>query len=702
MNIKSEILFRVRVAAIPVMLFALAVIGRLVYVQFAQGDYWKQQAHEKTTQHRTLVPTRGNIFSDNNSLLATSLPRYHLALDISVFAESLDNDPSPYDTLQLLCLKLGRYLKLDSKELERKIRDALQEKVKKRYLLLVPEPVTFSEMKEIRTYPVLNRGRYKSGVIFERVDKRYRPFQQLAQRTIGYKKSGKEGAGLEYSYDTLLAGRPGEALFQRIAGGNWKPVYDGEDVKPEPGLDVYTTLDINLQDVAETSLLTALRKHQANYGCVVLMEVKTGEIKAMANLGKNEDDYDETYNYAIGPQGLTDPGSTFKLASLMALFEETGLELTDQVKTGDGEYDYKGVMMRDSKPHGTITVQQAFELSSNIAFLKLVVNHFGDKEERFISYLKSFGLDTPLEFDMTGTAKSRLKSPHNPDHSWSRFSLPWIAVGYESQMSPLQILTFYNAVANKGRMIKPYIVREVRRDDEVLRQNFPKVLKEKICSDRTLDKLRKCLIGVVERGTASNIRNSNYKIAGKTGTSQRFVNKKYTDNYYTSFAGFFPADNPKYSCIVVIDNPQGFQQYGADVAAPVFKDIADKIYARDVEMHKNLGRQTADGGVLPKIASGNADDLQYLCNELRIPNRGVNGLDWVSAQPQQNTLLWKHKAVSAGRLPDATGLTLKDALYLLENKGLTVKWKGSGKVVSQSEDPGSRIIKGSTIELKLE
>jgi cell division protein FtsI (penicillin-binding protein 3) len=694
-NIKSEILKRVRIASLFVFLAAIAIIWRMAHIQFVQGEYWKQQAREKTTQRRAITATRGNIFSDNGSLLATSLPRYRLAFDPSI----LKDEDHVNDSIIALSRKLAQHFGGETKEFQQKINDARTEK--KEYLVLSPELISFSEMKKIRQFPIFNRGRYKGGVIFERIDERYKPFEHLARRTIGFINASKDGAGLEMSFNKQLAGHDGEALFQKIAGGNWKPVYDGEDVKPEPGLDVYTTIDINLQDVAETSLLEALEANKANYGCVVLMEVKTGAIKALANLGKIGDNrYAETYNYAVGPQGLTDPGSTFKLASLMALFEETGLELTDQVNTGNGEYKYYDAVMRDSKEHGTVTVQEAFELSSNIAFLKLVTNHFGDKPNRFINYLKSFGLDSDLGFQMRGAAKCVLKTPQ--DKTWSKISLPWISVGYESQMSPLQILTFYNAVANNGKMIKPLIVKEVRQDDEVVEKYDSGIIREKICSDKTLAKLRKCLIGVVERGTASNIRTSNYKIAGKTGTSQRIKNKRYIENYYTSFAGFFPADNPKYSCIVVIDNPQSFNQYGSDVAAPVFKDIADKIYARDVEMHKNLGTGHGEEGVFPTIKSGNADDLQFICTELKVPNRVTPGLDWASASINQNFINWKRKTVLPDRLPDVTGMTLRDALYILENKGLIVKWQGRGRVKSQSEDAGTRLIKGSTIRLELE
>jgi cell division protein FtsI (penicillin-binding protein 3) len=435
----------------------------------------------------------------------------------------------------------------------------------------------------------------------------------------------------------------------------------------------------------------------------VVMEVKTGEIRVLANLGRMSDDkYGETYNYAVGSQGLTDPGSTIKLASLMALLEETSIELSDSVNSGNGLVKYYDAEMRDSKEggHGRITVQQAFELSSNVAFLKLITTHFGSKPQRFIDYLRSFGLDSPLGFQMAGTAIPYLKN--TTDRTWNPISLPWTAVGYESKMSPLQMLVFYNAVANNGKMVSPVIVKEIRSADKVLEKYKTTVLREQICSPKTLAKLKKCLIGVVERGTAKNIRTENYKIAGKTGTSQKFKKGRYTEDYYTSFAGFFPAENPKYSCIVVIDDPQGVKQYGGDVAAPVFREIADKIFAQDVEMHKPVSKSRVDDEIFPLVRAGNAEDLQYLCQELKVKQRPRQGDEWVSAQANGNTLNWKPRSPTLHQMPDVSGMTLRDALFVLENKELRVKWRGKGRVVGQSPEAGSRIIPNGEIRLELE
>ncbi|RZK97672.1 MAG: cell division protein, partial [Pedobacter sp.] len=341
------------------------------------------------------------------------------------------------------------------------------------------------------------------------------------------------------------------ALFQRLPGGNWKPVHNDAEVRPKQGIDIQTTIDINLQDVAESSLLNHLTMHDADKGCVILMEVATGEIKAMANLGKLQaGGYTEIYNYAVGNEGLTEPGSTFKLASMIALFEDSNLQLTDTVQTGNGVYEFYDRKMTDAKPggYGKITVQDVFEKSSNIGVSRLVTEHFGIKPQKFVDYISNMGLASPVDFQMQGEAKPFISKPS--DKLWSGVSLPWMSIGYELKVAPIHTLTLYNAIANNGTMIQPIIVKEARIADHIIERYETKVLKDRICTEQTVEKVKKMLEGVVERGTAKNISNAIYSIAGKTGTAQKIVNKQYTKSYYTSFVGYFPADKPKYSCIV--------------------------------------------------------------------------------------------------------------------------------------------------------
>lgn len=701
MNIKKSIVLRARIAFLAVFLFSIAVMVKLVKLQWVDGDKWRKLAQENVMDYKVVKATRGNIFSDNGSLLATSLPFYKVAIDPAeidreVYRKGIDS----------LCLLLSRYFRDKSAaDYKRRISDARAKG--KRYMMLNHTMVNYQARKMMSTWPVFREGRIKGGVVFEKVEKRFLPFSYLARRTIGFVNEENNGVGLEKSFNDYLAGRDGEALFRKMAGGNWKPIHDESEVRPRQGVDIQTTIDINLQDVAETSLMNHLSMHDADRGCVILMEVATGEIKAIANLGKLQaGGYTEIYNYAVGNEGRTDPGSTFKLASMIALFEETDVQLSDTVETGNGTFEFYDRVMTDAKPggYGKITVQEIFEKSSNIGVSKLITKYFGHNQQKYIDYIYGMGLANPIDFQLKGEAVPYIKKPSEGSRVWSGVTLPWMSIGYELKLAPIHILTFYNAVANNGKMIQPIIVKEVRMADVSIEKYETKVLNEKICSDRTIEMVKKCLEGVVERGTARNISNSTYKIAGKTGTAQKIINGEYTRNYYTSFAGYFPADNPKYSCIVVIDNPKGFNRYGADVAAPVFKEIADKIYSRDLEMHQPVQKEeTADAGVFPVIRAGYYEDLRLLCNEMAISNHleEEEGEEWVEAQAANNAVMWKKRGYTKDLMPDVTGMRLKDALYLLENLGVNVKFSGSGRVVHQSVSPGTRIARGTPVFLTM-
>ncbi len=544
----------------------------------------------------------------------------------------------------------------------------------------------------------------EGGVIFEKIDKRFYPFDDLGYRTLGYVNESSEGAGLEYSFNSYLAGKDGEALFQKVSGGRWRPVYDGSEIKPEDGYDIQTTLDVNLQDVAQSALAKALKEHEADYGCAIVMEVHTGYIKAITNLSRTADgQYAEMYNYAVGRQGLTDPGSTFKLASVIALFENTDLKATDTVDTGDGKYQYFDRTMTDHVPggFGKITVKEAFTKSSNIGISKLVYDHFGQDPEKFIKFIKGMGLGSPVGFQMKGEGIPYIKDTTDP--TWSKVSLPWMSIGYEVTMTPMHTLTFYNAVANDGVMMQPIIVKAILNRGQVVKEFEPNVLNKRICSQRTIRIVKDLLRSVVTEGTASNIRDSYYPIAGKTGTAQKLENGHYTKHYYTSFAGYFPADNPMYSCIIVIDNPKGYEQYGRDVAAPVFKEIADKIYAQDLALHPPMKDHiVADESIFPVIRAGNKNDLSLICNDLGISNHDMTQDDWVHTSTIPNGIDWVGNAYKPGLVPDVVGMTLRDAVYLLENEGITVNYSGYGRVTSQSIRPGLRSQNGTSIQLELD
>lgn len=699
MNIKKSILIRARLAFLCVFLFAVAIIVKIGHIQLVEGDKWRKVSEEIGLQYRTIKATRGNIYSDNHSLLATSLPFYKVAFDPTIAGASLFNE-----NIDSLTYLLSKHYKTHNKNyFKQKIVNA--RKTKKRYVLLSNKKINYHDQKLMASWPIFREGRLKGGVIFHKVDKRFRPFSGLGLRTIGYLNEDNYGAGLEYSFNKVLAGKNGKALYQKMAGNNWKPLYNGSEVRPEDGLDIETTIDVNLQDITNDALLSALVNLQADFGSVVVMEVRTGEIKAISNLtrheGSNGVDYREIYNYAV--QGTTEPGSTFKLASFIALFEDSNVQLSDTIDTGAGKYRYHDRIMPDDKfgGYGKITVREVFEKSSNIGTSKLIYDHFGLNPQKFVDYLINFELNQPLDFQLVGEGVPYIKSVD--DKSWSGTTLPWMSIGHELLQTPLQTLTFFNAVANNGKMIQPILVKRISRAGKKIEQFESAVLNKKICSTPTLIKVRELLEGVIERGTAKNIKDSHYKIAGKTGTAKKVKEGGgYKREYYTSFCGYFPAENPKYSAIVIIDNPKGYRQYGSDVAAPVFKEIADKIYALDIKMHPPVPDEfEMESGVFPVIQAGLHQDLKMICNELGIANHSYTEEDWVRAQRGANFVKWRSNKVNPDRVPDVIGMTLRDAIYLLENNGLRVKFSGVGRVSEQSYLAGQKAIKGSTITLKL-
>lgn len=701
MNIKRSIVLRVRIVFILIALATAAIPMRIATIQFEQGDKWRAKAETINFQYREVPATRGNIYAGDGSLLATSLPFYRLAMDPTMAKAERYN--AGIDSLASLLS--GYYKDKSASVYKRLITDARREN--KRYIVLNRKQVGYQDMQKMSQWPIFRDGRLGGGVLFEKVEKRYRPFSSLASRTVGFLNENDYGAGIEYSFNEYLQGQDGKALFQRLAGGVWKPVFDAEDVKPEDGYDILTTLDVNIQDVAEKALLRQLMNRDAAFGSVIVMEVKTGEIKAITNLQKNKgsNTYGENYNFAIGDQGNTEPGSTFKLLSMLALLEENKVSLEEKIETGTGSHRFYNQTMRDAKNggFGTITVREAFEKSSNVAISKLVDAHFGSSPSKFMAYIEKVGLDQPFGFQLAGEGKPFFKKPGAKD--WYGTSLPWISIGYESKVNPLHTLALYNAVANDGVMVKPFIVRAIAKGNTIEKQFGTEYIRKRIASDKTIKNLQDLLVGVVENGTAKNIANADYKIAGKTGTAQKIINGKYTQKYYTSFAGYFPADRPKYSMIVVIDSPTGFAAYGGDVSAPVFKEIADRIYALDIELNpssqERILRAEASQSTLPEVKAGRAEEIYQILDQLGLKSSPVQSEEWVKTVAQNDQVRWKVNDTDQATVPDVSGLPLRDALFILENKGINVNYSGKGLVRSQSIDPGTKLTPNTTINLVL-
>jgi cell division protein FtsI (penicillin-binding protein 3) len=490
-------------------------------------------------------------------------------------------------------------------------------------------------------------------------------------------------------------------LFQKIAGGTWKPVFDGNNVKSIDGLDIQTTLDINLQDVAETSLYRHMTQHDADEGTVIVMEVKTGYIKAISNLTRDASGtYSEKFNHAVG--GSFEPGSTFKVATMIALLEETNLSLSDSINTGNGEYKFYRNIVRDHDEggYGKISVQRAFEVSSNIAMAKLTDKYFGTKPEKFLDYIDKLKLSKPLGVQITGETYPKITRPK--DKEWSGITLPWMSHGYGFEISPLHTLTLYNAIANDGKMVKPIFVTTVNKADKVEKEFETEVINSKICSGKTLNQMKLLLESVVENGTAKNLKGAHYRIAGKTGTSQILENGHYTKRYITSFAGYFPAHAPKYTVMVLVKNPKGVYQYGNSVAGPIFKEIADNIYARDLSLHLAMQKkQVLEQGVFPVIRAGKQEELTMLTNELGISAHSATEDEWVKAAKNGNAITWRRNDVVRDHVPDVVGMTFRDAIYVLERSGLRVVHEGKGRVSEQSLPAGARFSKGSRIYIRL-
>lgn len=703
-SVKKSIVTRVRLAFLGVTVFSGLILWKATRIQFQEGAKWRALEQERRISYQPVPATRGNIFSDNESIMATSLPFYRVAWDPGVVEEAVFQ--AGVDSLAWhLSHFFGDRTKQEYKQRLTNARRAKEPAL--RYIRLNSRQINFQEKKLLAQWPIFRAKRNRGGAIFEKVDKRFRPFGGLAQRTVGFVNEQQHGAGLEFTFDPSLAGKAGEALFERVPGGV-KPLYDGTEIKPQPGYDIKTTLDINLQDVAENALYKSLVDNNAQYGCVILMEVATGEIKAVANLGRAADDtYKEDYNYAFADQGRTEPGSTFKLASMMALMEAfPNITLDDVVDTGPGRMSIGGAVKTDSHANGRITVQQVFEKSSNIGVARLVQEHFAANPTQYTDYLKKFGLDKPLGFQMSGEALPYVKDPR--DRSWSRTSLSTMSIGYELKLAPLQTLAFYNAVANNGVKVAPMIVKQIKQADQVVQEFAPRVLVPKICSDNTLRKLKAMLEGVVAEGTASRIRPKDYTIAGKTGTAWKFKNGHYTKTYSTSFCGYFPADKPKYSCIVVIDSPSRGRVYGGDVAAPVFREVADKCMARDLLSQRPLlAKARLNKSRVPLVRAGMQDELALVCQKLGLAGntQATGGEEWVRGASDTafhaRTVALVVNPMRAGRVPNARGLSLRDALFLLENRGLHVRALGTGRVREQSLPAGAPFKRGDAITLTL-
>ena len=677
-----------------VFLLAVGVVAKIVKIQ--QFD----ELINTSSQPRffTVEAPRGNILADDGSLLAISMPLYKIHLDLSVISKVLFDRHIVEISEGLSALFADK----SAAEYERFLR--LAKKSKKNKYVLLKLKVTHNELKVLQSLPVFNLGQNVGGLIAVQRPHREVPFGLLAQRTVGVLRDINP-VGIEVAFNQVLSGVDGQHLKRKIAQGAWVPQESEGNSLPKAGRDILTTINIDMQDVAEKSLEQTLIKENADWGCVIMMEVKTGEVKVIANLRKDTSDrVSEYFNYAIAQHDA--PGSTFKLASIIAGLEDGKFTVNDSVNLQKGRTKYYDRVMRDS-PHNfkNVTIKKAFIISSNVGISKIINDNYKKNPTEYTDRIYKMGLSTPLNLELPFPDDGlRMPIPHK--RGWSGVTLPWMSTGYEMALTPLHILTFYNAIANDGKMMNPIFTKAIMTGGNIIEEKSPVVVNPSICSESTIKEILPLLVGVVEEGTATNIRTDKYKIAGKTGTTVlNYAGRKEDEEkkYQASFAGFFPADNPKYSCIAVINNPKNGQVYGGKVAAPIFKELADKVYALDMEIHNPIITANTFKD-LPKVKQGKTFDANQILTELSISTQNTESEWMVSQTSKLEVKLMVRKIeedLQRGRMPNLKGMNLKDAVYLLETYGLNVSVEGSGSVISQSIKKGLNFKKGNLIELVL-
>lgn len=696
MNIRTDILFRAYLSFGLIVLIAIAVLVKLFHLQYVEGEEWRDMADSLSTRYVDVEAVRGNIYSADGSLLATSVPEYDLRMDL--LAPGIQEDDVFYAKVDSLAAKLSAFF--GDKSTAQYSRLLKHARANGNRYYLIKRDVGHQELKTVREFPIFNLGKYKGGLIAERKNKRILPFTNLAARTIGYKVPAENiHVGLEGAYGEFIDGQSGKRLVQRIAGGVWMPVNREIEVAPVDGSDIISTIDVNMQDMAQRALEKQLIASNADNGCVILMEVATGEIRAVANFTRDSEGvYREKFNYAIAQSA--EPGSTFKLASYLVALEDGKIDTNTVIETGNGTYQVPGHTIRDTHAYGTITVKQAFELSSNVAITKIINTAYRNNPAAFTKALRGLHLNEELQLQIPGEGKPLIKTPESK--SWSKLSLPQMAYGYELLMTPLQMLTFYNAVANDGKMIAPLFVKEIRHLGNTVEHFDARVIDEQIASENTINKLQEMLAGVMIEGTGKRLRSPNYSMAGKTGTAQMAdgASGYGARRYQSSFAGYFPADNPKYSMIVVIRNPRN-GYYGASIAGPVFRELADMVYANDLDMHDNFDQLRLVGNTgLPPTLKGSTSATRKVFDAFGMKTMyasagGAQHIDTVKGIP------FADDAITEGTVPDVKGMGLIDALYAIENSGYQAKVTGKGRVIAQSLLPGQRLKAGTSISIEL-
>jgi len=660
----KHITYRIYLVSVIILLMGAAVIIKVTNIQINEGEYYKKLAKERTVKNFVIPANRGNVYSSDGSLLATSIPNYTIRFDaVAPKKEDFDkNLQALADSLSIMLGQTSQYYKTA----------LLKAKANKSRYFLIAKNLNYTDHLRIKNFPLFNLGVYKGGIIIEQKTIREHPIGLVAERTIGYERSGEagqqSGKGIEWAFKEYLNGKDGKRLMQKMAKGQWKPIRDENELEPQDGYDVISTIDVYIQDIAHHALLKQLVKYEADHGCVVVMETKTGEVKAISNLKRTEaGDYFEAQNYAVAES--QEPGSTFKLIDLIALLEDKLADTSSVYDSNGGIINIYNRKVRDSKKggYGKISLAEGFEVSSNTILVRAVFDAYKNQPEKYLAHIKRMKLHEPLGLQIIGEGKPIVHEPNT--NSWSGTTLPWMAYGYNVALTPLQTLTMYNAIANNGEMVKPYFVKEIKEWNKTIKSFNKEVIHPSVASPETIAKIKALLENVVKNGTGKSLYSKNFSMAGKTGTAQVDYSNKDNMYYASSFVGYFPADEPKYSCIVVVHKPsKNIGYYGADVAGPVFKRIAQKVFT---DLPSN--------------------------NEIK----SLNMLPEAQEKKYNNY----HVKVQQGYkvIPNVKGMSAMDAIALLENLHIKVKIVGNpaGFVKAQSVLPGQNIVPNSIIYLKV-
>jgi len=692
MDRKKELLWRAYLVMFFFVIASTVILFRIFKISFVERDKWRQKG-EANVQWRVVDADRGNIYAEESNLLSTSLQFFEVRMDMSIIrkedfnkgVDSLAFFLSDFDP-QFIRVKTPSQWKSELKTARKK---------GNKYFF-IGKGLDIEAYNKLKNAPILRLGKFSGGLVTSRYGKRVKPYQELASRTIGVDRVNADRIGLEGYFDRFLKGDTDQRLMKRLSPNEdiWVPVFDPSENEIKRGDDIYTTINIDMQDVVHQELIEALKNNNAEGGVAILMEVGTGAIKAITNLTRSVDStYYEMYNQAAGR--LSEPGSTIKLATMLAALEDGITNIDTLIDVNYGLKNFSDRTMHDSEKHGKkfATMAETFELSSNVGVATIANDLYNSRDGRiqWIKRLKQFGLHEPTGIDISGEAIPEIKDPVKDKNKWYGTTIPWMAHGYEMMFTPLQILNFYNAVANDGKMMKPYLVGEIRKGDETKKKFEPVVLRPQIAKPESIAKAKLMLEGVILKGTGKSLKSAHVTMAGKTGTAKtNYANKGEYARYNASFCGYFPADHPMYSLIVVVYEPKAGLFYGGAVAGPVFKNIAEKVFALKTKQVRSLSDSLYVSTSMPGSGNGFSKDFNKIFSYLDVKYKDNSSIDWVKVNSSEKTMQMVEKKVQKSIVPDVTGMGARDAVFLLENAGLKVRIQGAGKVLRQSIQPGSR------------